>query len=94
MPVDKKTIRKVAGLARLELTEKELARFSRDVDEILSAFRTLQRIPTDGVKPTFQPTDIKNILRDDIVKPGIPRERALRNIRNTEDGYIRGPRVI
>jgi len=92
--VDRKTVKRVAGLARLDLTESELARLSRDLDDVLSAFRTLQKIPTKGVKPTFQPVELRNVLRDDMVEPSIPRERLLRNLRNREDGYIRGPRVV
>ena len=94
MAVDRKTVKKVAELARLDLTEKELAKFSRDLDEVLSAFRRLQRIPTRGVKPTFQPVEVRNVLRDDRVEPSIPRERLLKNLKNREDGYIKGPRVV
>jgi aspartyl-tRNA(Asn)/glutamyl-tRNA(Gln) amidotransferase subunit C len=94
MVVDRKTVKKVAGLARLELTERELARFSRDLDEILSAFSTLQRIPTRGVRPTFRPLNVRNVLRDDRVEPSTPRKRLLRNLKNREDGYIKGPRVV
>ena len=94
MVVDKKTVTKVAGLARLDLTERELVKFSRDLDEVLSAFRTLQRIPTRGVKPTFQPMGIRNVLRDDRVEPSIPRKKLLKNLKNREDGYIKGPRVV
>ena len=94
MVVDRKTVRKVAELARIELTEKELDGFSGDLDEILSAFKTLQKIPTKGVRPTFQPIEVKNVLRDDVIEPSIPRERLLRNIRNKEDGCIKGPKVV
>jgi aspartyl-tRNA(Asn)/glutamyl-tRNA(Gln) amidotransferase subunit C len=94
MAVDRKTVKKVAGLARLDLTEKELDKFSRDLDEVLSAFRTLQRIPTRGVKPTFQPVEVRNVLREDKVEPSIPRKRLLKNLKNKEGGYIKGPRVV
>jgi aspartyl-tRNA(Asn)/glutamyl-tRNA(Gln) amidotransferase subunit C len=94
MSVDRKTVKRVAELARLDLTEREIARFSRDLDEVLSAFRTLQRTPTRGVKPAFQPVEARNVLREDRVEPSIPRKRLLRNLRNREDGYIKGPRVV
>lgn len=94
MVVDKKTVRRVAGLARLDLKESELARLSRDLDEVLSAFKTLKRIPTMGVKPAFQPVELRNVLREDRVEPSLSRERLLKNLRNREGGYIRGPRVV
>ena len=92
--VDKQTVERVAGLARLELTDREARGFAKDLHEVLSAFRTLQRIPTKGVKPTFQPIEVRDVLREDEVEPSIPRERLLRNLRNKEDGYIKGPRVV
>jgi aspartyl-tRNA(Asn)/glutamyl-tRNA(Gln) amidotransferase subunit C len=94
MVVDRKTVKKVAGLARLDLTERELVKFSRDLDEVLLAFGALQRIPTGGVRPTFRPLDARNVLRDDRVEPSTPRKRLLRNLKNREDGYIKGPRVV
>ena len=94
MAVDERTVKRVAGLARLELTDKEEKAFARDLREVLSAFRTLQRIPTRGVKPTFQPVEVRDVLREDVVEPSIPRKRLLGNLKNKEGGYIKGPRVV
>jgi aspartyl-tRNA(Asn)/glutamyl-tRNA(Gln) amidotransferase subunit C len=94
MSVDKETVERVAKLARIDLTEEEAERFSKDLDEILTAFKTLQDITTEGVKPTFQPIEVKDVLRDDRVEPSIPRERILKNLKNKEDGFIKGPRVV
>ena len=94
MSVDEETVKRVARVARLELTEDEISMFSRDLSEVLEAFETLQEIPTEGVKPTFQPIEAINIIREDKVEPSIPRSKLLKNIRNKEDGYIKGPRVI
>ncbi len=94
MKIDKATVSKVARAARLDLTDKEITRYSRDLTDVLSAFRTLQRIPTKGVEPTFQPIETINVTRKDVVEPSIPRDKLLRNLKNQEDGYIKGPRVI
>lgn len=91
---DRETVRKVAGLARLELTEKELERFSKDMGEITKAFSVLSKVNTDGVPPTFQPVEQKNVLREDKVEQSIPRETLLKNLKNQEKGFIKGPRVI
>ncbi len=91
--INRETVDRVARLARLELTEKEALGFTEDLKEVLSAFRRLQRIPTEGVEPTFQPVEVSGVLRDDRVEPGIPREELLRNLKNRQDGYIKGPKV-
>ncbi|MCK4714791.1 MAG: Asp-tRNA(Asn)/Glu-tRNA(Gln) amidotransferase subunit GatC [Candidatus Aenigmarchaeota archaeon] len=94
MTVDKDMVKKVAALARIELSDKEAEGFRKDLEEILSAFRTLQRIPTKGVKPTFHPVEVRGVLREDKVEPSILRDRLLKNLKNKEDGYIKGPRVV
>jgi aspartyl-tRNA(Asn)/glutamyl-tRNA(Gln) amidotransferase subunit C len=93
-PVDEEAIRKVAQVARLELTEEEASRLSGDLSEVIEAFRVLQEIPTKDVKPTFQPIETTNVTREDEVEPSVPRNKLLRGLRNKEDGYVKGPRVV
>ena len=92
--VDKKTIERVARLARINLTEKEIEKFSRDLKSVLDAFKDLEKIGTNGVKPTFQPVPVKNVKRPDKVKPGFTQKQALMNTKNKERGYFKGPRVV
>jgi aspartyl-tRNA(Asn)/glutamyl-tRNA(Gln) amidotransferase subunit C len=94
MKVDRKTVKRVAELSRLELSDREAESFSRDLSEVLSSFRTLRKIPTKGVRPSFQPIETRNVLREDEVEPSIPRENLLKNLKNKEQGYIKGPRVV
>jgi aspartyl-tRNA(Asn)/glutamyl-tRNA(Gln) amidotransferase subunit C len=91
---DRETVKKVAELARLELSDKELERFSKDMEEITKAFSVLKKVDTKGVEPTFQPIERKNILRDDEIEESIPRETLLKNLKNREKGFIKGPKVI
>jgi len=92
--MDRKTVEKVAEIARLRLTEEELDRFSKDMASILQAFKVLDKIETKDVKPTFQPVEIKNVMREDVIEPCISQEEALANTRNKEEGQFRGPKVI
>ena len=91
---DKKTIRKVAKIARLELTDKEIATYSKDLKDILKAFRVIDKVPTKDVKPTFQPVDVKNVMRKDIVEPSLTQEEALTNAKQKEQGYFKGPKAV
>ena len=94
MKVKESTVRHVARTARLELTDKEVKMYSKDLGSILKAFETLQKIDTKGVAPTFQPIDVKDVLREDRIEPSIPRDRLLKNLKNKEKGYIKGPKVV
>ena len=92
--IDRKTVNKVAEVARLNLTEGELSRFSEDMVSILDAFRVLGKVDTKKVKPTFQPVDIKNVTREDKVEPCLPQKEALANASNKEEGHFKGPKVV
>lgn len=93
--IDEQTIRKVAEIARLNLTNTEVKKFSKDLGEILSAFKKIDRANTVNVKPSFQPMPIKNVTREDRVEPGLSREEALSNVKKNKEGnFFKGPKVI
>ncbi|WP_324669813.1 Asp-tRNA(Asn)/Glu-tRNA(Gln) amidotransferase subunit GatC [Geochorda subterranea] len=87
-------VRHVARLARLELSEEEVARFTRQLGEILQAARRLQELDTEGVDPTFYPLPLRNVFRPDEVRPSLPRERVLQNAPEVEADMFRVPRII
>lgn len=92
--VDKETVKKVADIARITLTEDEVKEFSKDVEAIIYAFRDIQMIDTVKVKPTFQPIETKNVLRDDEIEASLDQLDALKNAEQKEKGYFRGPRAV
>jgi aspartyl-tRNA(Asn)/glutamyl-tRNA(Gln) amidotransferase subunit C len=91
--VSPETIKHVSQIARLKLTEKEIDKFTNDMESILDAFRDLERVPTKGIKPSFQPIETKNVLRKDAVERSLTQAQALANTKNREKGYFRGPKV-
>ncbi|MBI4019878.1 MAG: Asp-tRNA(Asn)/Glu-tRNA(Gln) amidotransferase subunit GatC [Candidatus Aenigmarchaeota archaeon] len=94
MSIDRETVKRVAEVARLRLTDRETEKFSRDLGDILGAFKELERVDTKNVKPTFQPIEVKNVLREDKAEKSLSREEALSNTKNKEEGYFKGPRVV
>ncbi len=61
-------VRKVAALARLDLTEKEVAMYAGQLSAILGYVGELQTVDTDNVKVTSQVTGLANVLREDKVE--------------------------
>jgi len=94
MDIDKKLIEQVAKNARINLTESEIKEFLPQLKEILSSFEKLKEIPTDKVKPSFQPLEIKNIFREDKTKNCLTQEQTLSNTHNKKDGYFKGPKAL
>ena len=94
MDIDKKLLEHVAQVARLKLTEKEMEKFLPQLKEALEFFSQLQDVNTDGVKPSFQPVEIKNVLREDIEKECLTQDEALSLAEHKKDGYFKGPRAV
>jgi aspartyl-tRNA(Asn)/glutamyl-tRNA(Gln) amidotransferase subunit C len=67
----------VAHLARLGLTDDELARLEGQLNHILDQYAVLAEVPTDDIAPTAQTIELENILRDDVVTPSLPADEAL-----------------
>jgi aspartyl-tRNA(Asn)/glutamyl-tRNA(Gln) amidotransferase subunit C len=84
----------VAYLARLGLTDEELARLEGQLNHILDQYAILARLATDDIPPTAQTIELENILRDDVPQPSLPVEDVLRNAARTEDGFVAVPPVI
>lgn len=94
MKTGQDTILKVAEVARLNLTPHEADKFSRDLEDILEAFKKLDEAKTEGIEPTFHPVEVKNVFREDEAAAGLSAEAALSNTKNKEDGQFRGPKVV
>ena len=94
--IDKELVKKVAKNARLELTEKELEKFTPQLKEIiLDSFNKLDEISVDE-EPSFQPIEQKNKFRKDKPKKPLSQEKALENVSEKlkEKGYIKGPKPM
>jgi len=94
MKVDKELIKKVASVARLELTDAEIKKFQPQLKDILDAFSKIDKVNTDKTKPSFQPVELKNRLREDKKGKCLTQEEALSNTEHKKDGYFKGPKAI
>jgi aspartyl-tRNA(Asn)/glutamyl-tRNA(Gln) amidotransferase subunit C len=84
----------VARLARLELTEEELERFTQQLATVLDHAADVASLDLSGIEPTAHPLPIRNVLRSDEVRPGVDREEVLAVAPDVEDGRFRVPRII
>jgi aspartyl-tRNA(Asn)/glutamyl-tRNA(Gln) amidotransferase subunit C len=84
----------VARLARLRLTDAELARFTEQLGAILDHAADVAALDTTGVAPPAPPLPLRNVLRDDVVVASLDRDEVLAQAPAVEDGRIRVPRII
>ncbi len=94
MKVDKELIEHIATLARLKLKKEEVDKFTPQLKEVLEIFTKLNEVDTKDIKPSFQPVEIRNILRKDKEGECISQEEALSLTIHKKDGYFKGPRVV
>lgn len=97
MKITEKEVRYVADLANLNLTGEELARFTRDLDEILVHMDKLAEIDTSDVAPMAQvlyEAGETATLRHDEERPTLGPDTALANAPQPGNGYFKVPRVI
>ncbi len=94
MAISEEQVRHVALLARLKLTDEQVASLGEDLNSILGHIDTIQQLDLEGVEPTAHALDVVNETRADEVRPGLPRELALRNAPEaTPDAFVI-PRIV
>jgi aspartyl-tRNA(Asn)/glutamyl-tRNA(Gln) amidotransferase subunit C len=89
-------VNRIAELARLALTDRERDLFARQLADILTYVEQIARVPTEGVAPTSHVQFEQSVLRDDVVRPSLPRDEALANAPDVSQtaGLFRVPKVI
>ena len=75
--LDRADVAHVALLARLGLSEAELTSLQGELNHILDQYAVLAELDTEAIPPTAQTIEQANILRDDVVGPGLTVEEAL-----------------
>ncbi len=79
MKITREEVEHVASLARLNMSEEELARMTVQLDTILSYVDKLDELETATVAPTTHAFSISNAFREDEMQKSLPREEALAN---------------
>lgn len=94
MALSAEEVRRIARLARLELTEEEVEACRRDLSRILAYAEGLREVPTEGVEPSAHVLDLSNVWRED--RPGAPlgADVAASGAPEAAGGCFRVPRVI
>jgi len=87
-------IRQVAKLARLNVTDDEIASLTRDLTAILGFVDQLDELDTTNVEPLAHCLPIHNILREDEIRPSLTNAQALANAPSPDGGFFTIPKVL
>lgn len=84
MALTREQVTHIAELAKLELSDAEIERMTRQLSEILDYAAMLNQLDTDAIAPTASVIPNQNIMRADVVTPSLPREIVLQNAPDTD----------
>jgi aspartyl-tRNA(Asn)/glutamyl-tRNA(Gln) amidotransferase subunit C len=84
----------VARLARLDLTDDEVERFTSQLAAVLEHAADVAALDTAGVEPTAHPLDLINVWREDVLEPCLDRDEVLAAAPAAEEGRFRVPKIL
>ncbi len=94
MSVTIQDVEHVAALARLSFTEEEKQKLTTQLNEILRYMEQLNTLDTSSIEPLSHVIELQNVFREDVHRPSLPREEALKNAPSHTDEFFKVPKVI
>jgi aspartyl-tRNA(Asn)/glutamyl-tRNA(Gln) amidotransferase subunit C len=94
MSVDLNTVRRIAHLARIAVSEAETPHLQDEINAILKFVEALDTVDVEGVEPMTSVTPMQLPMREDVVADGEIAKLVLANAPVTEDGFFVVPKVI
>ena len=94
MELSRDVVRKVAGLARLKVSEGELDSLVNDLSAILGYVQVLDEVDTTDVAPMVHAVELHNVLRSDVIVDSLPRTEALSNAPRSDGSFFLVPAII
>jgi aspartyl-tRNA(Asn)/glutamyl-tRNA(Gln) amidotransferase subunit C len=94
MSVDRKMVRRIARLARIQVSEDDLPRLEGELNSILKWIEMLNEVDTTGVEPMTAVVKTTMKMRDDIVTEGGDPAAVTSNAPRLEDNFYVVPKVV
>mgnify|MGYP002627263672 CR=1 FL=1 len=91
--IGKEDVKHVAKLARLELTDEETEKYSKQLGDILKYVEQMNEVDTKGIEPMPHAIPVYNVMREDEVKYEQTKEEMMLNAPLEEDGFFRVPKI-
>jgi aspartyl-tRNA(Asn)/glutamyl-tRNA(Gln) amidotransferase subunit C len=94
MPVDLVTVRRIARLAHIAISDAEAPALQGELNAILAFVEALEAVDVTGVEPMTSVTPMSLPMREDVVTDGEIEPQVLANAPLAEDGFFVVPKVV
>jgi aspartyl-tRNA(Asn)/glutamyl-tRNA(Gln) amidotransferase subunit C len=94
MSLTREQVEYIAELAKLELSEAELNRYTQQLSAVLDYASALQKIDTENIPPTASVLPLTSVMREDEVRPSLPKEKVTLNAPDAIEGQFRVDAVL
>ena len=92
--IDESQVRKVAKLARLELSDAEVEEFAGQLSAILDYVARMNELNTEGIEPLAHCLAVNNVFREDVVKESLGTEKTLANAPQRDGAFFKVPKIL
>jgi aspartyl-tRNA(Asn)/glutamyl-tRNA(Gln) amidotransferase subunit C len=92
--IDIEQVKQVGKLARLALSDSEIAQFAVQLSAILEYVEKLNQLDTSKVEPLAHCLPVNNCFREDIVKPSLGTEKTLENAPQRDEQFFKVPKIL
>ena len=92
--MDKKIVRTICYLARLEIDEDKAQKIEKDLETIIELIGGLISIDTTNIEPLYSPLEKTALKHEDILDSDNQKQKFLQNAPNANDDYFLVPRVV
>lgn len=92
--ISREEVARLAGLARIDLTEAELTRLAGELDVIVESVAKVSEIATADVPATSHPLPLTNVFRDDVPAEPLAVDDVLAGAPAAEDGRFLVPQIL
>lgn len=84
----------IGVLARLKITEDEREASKAELSKIIDYMDVLNELDTTGIEAMSHAFPVKNVFREDVIKPSVDREEIILNAANKKDGCFKVPKAV
>lgn len=92
--INKEKVEHIAKLARLSVSENEIAKYEQQLGDILTEIEKIVNVPIENEEIMISPTKNENCYSEDVIGTHINKEEALKNTKHRKGDYIAVPKVV